>query len=269
MPLKAGVDPCHTHRQEFTLPECRITPPSEWMELRWVWHTYGTPHSLHWWTGCPHSARREAARPSRHLEKGNVPLKDRALPLSADAQANPPGFLSLWHGEGRGISLLNGELNGAEKGSAEPGSSPTGSRIAGEPDTVARGCAHSAFTPSMVYCSTGINWFAGVDSPSRFCVELEEEPMNGIKDLPAIGELEVMENGIEMRRRGGLQKWERGRRTGFWVWYDWSTFECASQHTIDKRGRLRFKIGADRAPVTPWKSLSYKSLWKKEFLEII
>jgi hypothetical protein len=54
-----------------------------------------------------------------------------------------------------------------------------------------------------VYSLTGISWSAGVGSPVRFYVELDEEPMNGIKDLPAIGELEMMEQGnwVEIERR--------------------------------------------------------------------
>jgi hypothetical protein len=44
--------------------------------------------------------------------------------------------------------------------------------------------------------------------------------MNGISDLPAIGELEVMEQGnrVEMERR--FAKWEGGGRTGALVGCD-------------------------------------------------
>jgi hypothetical protein len=38
-------------------------------------------------------------------------------------------------------------------------------------------------------------------------VELDEEPTNGIKDLPAIGELKMMEQGnwVEMKRNVAIR----------------------------------------------------------------
>jgi hypothetical protein len=68
-------------------------------------------------------------------------------------------------------------------------------------------------------------------------VELDEEPMNVIKELGWIGE-ESMQRWRERGRRSVLARSER------------STSKCASKQTRNERGRAKFKNGADRAP--PW-----------------